>query len=297
MGNPSEIVLSQELLRRLLQKNADERALSWLVKQEEKLRHEFSDRSFYLAFSSVPRFVAQQPLALLASDREEAQQLRTGFQADHWSLRQTVRAYLLLFLPETHSEVYLATLVRLLETADADEQAAIYQSLPLLRYPEALVALATNGLRTNITSVFDAIALRNPYPADYLDEAAWNQLVLKAVFMERPLYLIYDADARANPTLARILVDFAHERWAASRPVTPELWRFTAPYLEASHQSDIERVLASDNVWERAAGVLACQQSSQLELQSLAKSASTHLGDIAHTLSWHHIGEAHAAGG
>ena len=295
MGNSSEYTPTQRFLRHLIEANADERTLSWITQREEKLREEYSEQAFYLAFGSVSRFAPKQPLVLHEAQQEEANQLRSGFRPGHWDLRHALRAYLLLLLPAHDSLSTVAVLTRLLETADVDEQIAMYQSLPLLPHPESFVALATNGLRTNITLVFDAIALRNPYPATYLDEAAWNQLVLKAVFMNRPLYLIYGADQRTNPVLARILVDFAHERWAAGRPVNPELWRFVAPYLNPSHQPDLERVIASDNPWEQAAGLLACQQSNQPTLQDLCE----HSKDKPETItgderSWQRIGEAHA---
>ena len=295
MEDSSETTPARQFLRRSIQHNADGRTLSWLVQQEEKLREGFSERTFFLAFGSVPRFVAKQPLTLDETQSKEAHQLRPGFQANHWDLRHVIRTYLLLFLPESDSPSIVATLTRLLETADVDEQVAIYQSLPLFPSPKALTSLTMNGLRTNITLAFDAIALRNPYPANYLDEAAWNQLVLKAVFMERPLYLIYGADQRANSTLARILVDFAYERWAAGRPVTPELWRFVAPYLDPSHQPDLERVIASDHPGERAAGVLACRQSNVPELQSLPESyREANVENTTDELTWQYIGEAYA---
>ena len=201
-----------------------------------------------------------------------------------------MRAYLLLSLPykaDTH-HVHLS---RLLETAEVDEQVAIYAALPLLPYPEQWITPARNGLRTNITKVFDAIALHNPFPADYLSQDAWNQMVLKAVFMGRPLYQIWGLDQRTNAPLARMLVDFAHERWAADREVTPELWRLATPYLDASHQSDLARVIHSNNREERAAGVLACTQSKVPVLESLLKDpddAKKLVGEEATT--WDSIG-------
>ena len=286
-----ELEATQSFLRRLIREQAELRTVTWLTQQEEKMYAKFSERSFYLTFGSVPRFVAPQALTLSKEQQQEAHRLRPGWQMNHWGLRHTVRAYLLLLLSELTSSP-TDTLTRLLETADVNEQVAIYQPLSLLPPSEGLVAIAINGLRTNISSVFDAIALRNSYPANFFDEAAWNQLVLKAVFMGRPLYLIHGADAQANPTLARILVDFAHERWAAHRPVTPELWRFVAPFLEASHQPDLERVIASDDPWERAAGILAAQQSNVPELQSLSDHQSV-ASYITAPLTWHRIGQAY----
>ena len=35
--------------------------------------------------------------------------------------------------------------------------------------------------------MFQAIACHNPYPSDYFDEAAWNQMVVKCVFVGAPI--------------------------------------------------------------------------------------------------------------
>ena len=260
---------AQKFLYQLIEADADERTTSWLAKQQEKLETNYTDRAFYLAFGMAPRFAEKRELTLSEAQRETASQLKTGFQPDGWLLSQLIRTYLLLLLPATDATTYAAMLTKLLETAEVDEQVAVYAALSVLPYPQSLVPLAVNGLRTNITRVFDAIALENPFPADYLDEAAWNQMILKAVFMGRPLYRVYGADARINPALARMLVNFAHERWAADRPVTPELWRFVALYTDASHRTDLERVIASENPWESAAGKLACRQSTSPDLQAL----------------------------
>ena len=279
--------VAQEFLHQLIEAQADERTLSWLATQQEKLQANYTDRALYLAFGMAPRFAGKQPLALSEAQKTAANQLRTGFQPDGWPLSQLVRTYLLLLLPADDAATYTATLTQLLETAEVDEQVAIYSALPLLAHPEALVPLAVNGLRTNITRVFDAIALQNPFPADQLDEAAWNQMILKAVFMERPLYQICGADARTNPALARMLTDFAHERWAADRPVTPELWRFVAPHADASHRTDLQRVIASENPLESAAGKRVCIQSKVPELQSLLPSDH----DANNPPTWKQIGK------
>ncbi|MEX0362783.1 MAG: EboA domain-containing protein, partial [Allomuricauda sp.] len=67
--------------------------------------------------------------------------------------------------------------------------------------------------------------------AAYLEDPAWNQLVLKAIFMERPLYKIQNIDQRRNKELADMLQDYIQERWAAKRMVSPEVWRLVHQYL------------------------------------------------------------------
>ncbi|MHC4925650.1 MAG: EboA domain-containing protein, partial [Planctomycetota bacterium] len=64
---------------------------------------------------------------------------------------------------------------------------------------------------------------RNPVPSEVLDEAAWNQMVLKALFVEVPLAPITGLDERYNDDLAQMLTDFAAERSAAGRPVPGDL--------------------------------------------------------------------------
>ncbi len=73
------------------------------------------------------------------------------------------------------------------------------------------------------------MAHRNPYPSERFAENRWNHMVLKAIFVGSPLHPIQGLDARANPPLARMLCDYAHERWAAGRPVSPELLRCVGP--------------------------------------------------------------------
>ncbi len=252
----------------IIQERVNNKELNWISQQEQKLRDQFQLRSFYLAFSSAPRFIDKAKLHLTQEELAHAKKLLKGFQPEKWNLLQTVRTYFLLMLPNEVAEDYESTLTKLFETADMDEQVTLYAALPLLPYPNILAKRAAEGIRTNITDVFDAIALHNPFPYDYLNVDAWNQMFLKAVFMQRPLYRIYGADERANPELAQMLVDFAHERWAAKRPVSPELWRFVGPFLNNKYIKEIKKVLAGEPL-EREAGLLACASGKQPEAQQL----------------------------
>jgi hypothetical protein len=58
-----------------------------------------------------------------------------------------------------------------------------------------------------------------------------------------------------------MLVDFAHERWAAGRSVSPELWRCVGPFAGESEVLDMQRLLDSANLQDRQAAVLALSAS------------------------------------
>lgn len=295
MTHQADLSHSKAYLYRILQEHAGEQALKWLDQQSEKLKKDPTERQLFLAFGTASRFFGKESMQLKEKDLLEADQLRKGFQPGNWTPLQAARTYLLLFLPHENAIDYVSTLDKLFETADMEEQQALYGALPLLPHPQALSRRAAEGIRTNITAVFDAIALHNPYPADYLDEAAWNQMLLKAVFMQRPLYKIYGADERANPELSRMLVDFAHERWAAGRKVMPELWRFVGPYINETYLPDLERTLTTGEPLEAEACLLACLLSpSPLAKELLTRHPGLKVQTIPDNKEWQSIGERFA---
>lgn len=288
---------AQAFLLMILSRQAGQKGLGWLEQQKVVIENEALPKKLYLSFSMASRFFNKEPLQLSAQDLVAAEEIRNGFRPYNWDVLQTARTYLLLLFSSNDQEVWFETIQKLFETADMHEQEALYAALPLMPYPLTLRKRAAEGIRTNITSVFDAVALENPYPADFLEQEAWNQMVLKAVFMQRPLYRIYKADERANEEMANMLIDFAHERWAAGRKVMPELWRFVGPFLSKSNFADIERVVKQGDKLEQAAGLLACSMSTLPEAkQLLDQYPETKKSIQANQLKWKDIGERFAAG-
>lgn len=291
MTNQVEITQVAKFLQTIIEKRLNKKEWEWFEQQTNKLENNFQSRTFYLTFSSAPRFIGKHQLRVTQEEAKYASQLREGFHLESWNLLQCVRTYFLLLLPHEDPQNFISQINQLHETADFDEQVSLYAALPLLPHPELLSRRATEGIRTNITDVFDAIALHNPYPHDYLAEGAWNQMVLKAVFMQRPLYRIYGADDRVNEELARMLIDFAHERWAANRQVTPELWRFVGPFLNEDTIPDIKKTLEGD-VLEKKAGLLACSSSRLPEALELLNQHPHIKKDIeTGQLNWNTIGQ------
>jgi hypothetical protein len=252
-----------------LGKQIPESAASWLDDTLHKLSEKPSETFLFTQFSATHRWVGKADLKVNPENLEIAHALRTGWKLEHWSIDQATRIVLLLSFPADHENRYVQAIERLFAAADVSELVALCQALPLYPYPERFVDRAINGLRTSIDSVFNAIALNNPFPADYFDEAAWNQMVLKALFVDSRLSEIQGLDRRANPKLARMLSDYAHERWAAGRSVNPQLWRSLGPFAEGELVADLERVLQSHDPSERQAGALACASAPVPEAQAL----------------------------
>jgi hypothetical protein len=198
-------------------------ALGWL--EEKRSQIGAPDRVWFSAFSVVPRYLGKQPLQLSVEDLASADWLRPGWNPAHWSVDQVGRTLLILAMASAQPEGYLRSLDQLFANADVGEFIALYQSLPILPHPERLCDRAAEGVRSNMTDVFNAIALKNPYPADYLSENAWNQMILKAIFMGSPLSLIQGLDRRHNSALRQMLMDYVQERQAAKRTVIPEIWQ------------------------------------------------------------------------
>lgn len=247
---------SAELLRDLIRRHASPEGFAWL---ESRLSEAATGdvKGLNLGFSMAPRKLGKTDLALSETDLQAANEARPAWDPRGWSVDQAARALLIVSLPAPEPAAYVQLLDRLFAAAEMGEAVALYQALPLLPHPEAHRFRCTEGIRTNIKAVFCAVAHRNPYPAEQLDEGAWNQLVMKSLFVGAALDPIVGLDRRANATLARMLVDLAHERRAAHRPVPPELWRCVGPFADDAALDDLERVLSEGTDVEQQAAALA----------------------------------------
>jgi hypothetical protein len=234
-----------------------------------------TDRELYLALGLIPRKLGKDDLALLPADLEQAGAARPGWDPSGLSVDQAARIAFLLKFGGT-GEAFRDRFVQLCRTADIAEQVAFYRGLPLYPNPELLAHQAGEAARTNMRSVFEALAHKNPYPFEQFDENRWNHMVLKALFIGSELHPIQGLGQRANPKLARILRDYAHERWAAGRDVTPELWRSVgdAPSGDMGLAADgtlddLKRALGGEDPLERQGAALALAARSEPEAAAL----------------------------
>ncbi|TXE14825.1 EboA domain-containing protein [Algoriphagus aquimarinus] len=277
-------------LTQTLESSATKKGLDWLSIQVEKISLEATPSKFFLAFSQASRYFKKEKLSLSDNDLKKANELLTGFQPEFWDQLQTARTVLMLSYPQ-EKEAWFAAMNQLFETADMNEHQALFAALPLMPFQEELIPRAIDGLRTNISLVFDAIALNNPFPAKYFPEANWNQMVLKAIFMQRPLYRIQGLEERRNPALAAIARDFAHERWAAGRDVMPEIWRLVSPFVNEKYLDDLKKVLSTKDELQIKSALLTLRESAYLPAQELLQSYPDQVATLdMDAIAWESIG-------
>jgi hypothetical protein len=116
-------------------------------------------------------------------------------------------------------EARFALVRDLLRRGELRERQAVLRVLAALPEPARYVELAIDACRTNVAGVFRAIACDNTYPAAHFDDAAFAQLVLKALFTGAPLARVHGLEARTTGELVRMVEAYASERRAAGRPV------------------------------------------------------------------------------
>lgn len=260
---------AQLFLYNLISTQANEKAKSWLDQKITILTTQFSTQAFYLTFASASRFLGKNLLEITEKDLAEANRLCTGFCPENWTIDRAARVLFILYLPSESAESHVAILEKLFQTAEINELVALYSALPLLPFPEKYIKQCEEGIRTNMTIVFEAIALNNPFPSQYLVENSWNQLFLKSIFTGRQIGKIQGVRQRANAALAQICTDYAHERWAAGRKVTPELWTPIAGFVTDEILDDLKKLKDSTDILQQQAFVLIGLASTNSKAKEL----------------------------
>ena len=211
----------RELLR-VVEAHAAVDALSWLERGIPRAGA-FARGVFFGFYAGAGRRFAAPVLALDAAERERLR--AAGLVAPEiFSLSDLARGALLLGAMEAapaSEHVSLAT--EAFRRGDNGERMALLRALALLPEPERFVELAIEACRTHVLDVFQAIACENPFPSSFFPQLHFNQLVIKAMFLELALERILGWRERNNAELCRMAADYAAERRAAGRSVPAEL--------------------------------------------------------------------------
>lgn len=245
-------------LKVLLQQNLSETEFSWLTNSIEDTKKAGTAKKLYLNYSLCGSKIAPNKITHLKS---VSKQLGDYLLLQNATNQHMARIWLLHVVLKNKNQ-FLEPVKNLIQVADTVELETFLKYLVLLPNPESFQFAAVEALRTNIATVFDAISKHNPYPAIYFTDQQWNQMFLKAAFMQQDLGAISSIDERANADLARIISDYAHERWAASRDIDPLFWRPVSNFLEGVLVEDVKRLFSSTNERENKAAALVCHNST-----------------------------------
>ena len=229
-----------------------DKELAWINAKSAIIAPIETSHKFNVFFSLVVRFISNDIPKWYLNETNIIESIYPGFSKSVWSKQDFARARLMIALDKSINESVLSSFF---EIAEMKEQVSLYKGLFLLENAPAFTSQVAEGIRTNMANVFDAIASGNPFTYTYLNEDAWNQMVLKSFFMERKLYPIQYIDEGKNENLANMLQDYVKERWAAKRQISPEVWRMINGYLRA----DVKHILLERNfedVEEKAINVV-----------------------------------------
>lgn len=242
----------------LLHGNLSDGECLWLFSKLDQIIEGESTKDLYLTYSLIPsKIAAVESLFIEILDQE----LKEYLQQQKANIWQLTRIFLLIRVLERKPEFFKSKVANIIQVADTGELETFLKFLVLLPDPENYRSQAVEALRSNIGAVFNAVAMHNPYPALYFNDQQWNQMYLKAAFMQQDLMGILSVEERANKDLVRIISDYAHERWAASREIDPYFWRPVSQFLDGSLLGDMERLFQSESILERRAAALCCHAS------------------------------------
>ncbi len=257
--------VSQELAK-ILHLHLDSDHLKWMEGKIDGIIKEKSSKDLYLTYSLMASKINPIPLDKMPSGENEVIQY---LETQNANLLQIGRVYLLIRVLEADENFFFNKVENIIQVSDTGELETFLKFLVLMPNSGNYRNVAVEALRTNIATIFDAISLNNPYPSMFFNDQQWNQMYLKAAFMERDLSLITDIEARANKDLVRIISDYAHERWAASRKVDPYFWRPVGRFLNDTLVEDMNRLFLSEDEKENMAAALACSISENPKAKTL----------------------------
>ena len=145
------------------------------------------DRSgFATAFALATRQTGQAPPQPDGADASRLRAAGVTWSVAPWGLDGLARSALLLRAAAGLAPGEVEALVeQCYFQGDTRERQAVLRALALLPEPARFVPLAVEACRTSVQPVFEAIACENPFPARHFPESSFNQMVLKAMFIER----------------------------------------------------------------------------------------------------------------
>lgn len=231
----------------LLARRLPPASLEWARAAQAEIASGVPDTRFAALLSLASRHGRGGALECGDAERAAAAAVLEGWDPAHWTRLEALRVALVLARADLDEDSGARAIEEAFRYADVGEACALYRSLCLVPRGERFRQRAREGLRTNMTAVFVAIACDQPYPYLHLDELGWNQMVVKALFVGAPLWRVFGLDRRLGPELARMALDLVDERRSAGRVVPHELWLCLGAHGGPRALAALERELSPEN--------------------------------------------------
>ncbi len=263
--SPSSIPQAIHLLGAWLQARLSAEAFAWFDTELRGLQAKPEQARWFKALGMAPRKLGKADLLPSTAELQVAQNLRQGLDPTEWSVDQTARMAFTLAYYQGDETDFVQQMGMLVDTSEINELLAIFRGFALFPHPQALEPKAREAIRSTMRPVYEAMSHRHPYPFEFFDEAAWNQMIVKAFFLDSSIWQIQGIDQRYNADLSVILILLVQERWAAGRFIAPEIWRCAVPHANADGAAVILQALAGKSA-EREQQMIAkmCHHFPQL---------------------------------
>lgn len=191
----------------------------FVLRTQDQISTGVTDDRFTQLIALASRHVPRQLVNPSADEQARVESLVPGLGLQAWSLLDLVRVSFVLARPDLSAPEFAQRFNQWFRFADEGESCAYYRALALLPEPKQHLWRAAEGCRTNMRSVFVAVACGSAYPYLHFDDVAWNQMLLKAIFIEEPLTNIYGFNLRTTPELKTMVQDYIDERRSAGRTI------------------------------------------------------------------------------
>jgi len=191
------------VLLALVRTRVDPATHAWLCEEVDAIRAPFDARAFRTAWSRVGRRLGSQ---VVVPSTEEAGQLSLAglWPFVGWGLDECGRAALLVHAAAVMPLAAQGLLIDgLYLRGTIRERQALLRTLAFLPEPERFVEIAEQAARSHVVSVFEALAVWNPFPVRHLSRARFDELVLRALALRVSPERIVGLSERVSAELVR----------------------------------------------------------------------------------------------
>jgi len=247
-------------LTEIVRNNANEAACAWLNQCMSQLDNKVFDIDNLAMFLSMAkRKIGKNTVNGQTTISHE----NIDFTIGSWLVSDVARTIFLLVSARTQLDEFPNIVHKVYRMGDEFERAAITRGLMLLPKAHLCKDLALETGRTNSVSLFSALALHNPYPAGYYTEKEFNSLVLKSLFLQIKIELIFGLKERTNPILSEMCEDYIDERDAAGRAIPSDIILALAPYATSRGNKYLQLSLRHGTAKQRHYAEIAATWSSK----------------------------------